>query len=63
MSNRKAHRRESNFRRFEKFVQHRLRRPARSDRFEKQIDERHTRRSLRQWIQQWIGREISEVLP
>lgn len=54
MSNRKAHRRESSFRRAESFVQHRLRRPGRSDRYERQIDTRRSRRSVWKLIRQWL---------
>lgn len=54
MSNRKAHRRERSFRRFESFVQHRLRRPARSDRRGKQIEFQRERRSIRKLIQTWL---------
>ena len=61
MSNRKAHRREKSFRRAERFTQHRLRRPGRSDRHERQIDERRERRSVWGLIHQWLG-EISEAL-
>ncbi|HSX23042.1 MAG TPA: hypothetical protein VLE97_09735 [Gaiellaceae bacterium] len=60
MSNRKAHRRENSFRRAEKFVQHRLRRPGRSDRHERQITTRRDRRGVWKLIVQWIG-EISEA--
>ena len=60
MSNRKAHRRENSFRRMESFVQHRLRRPARSDRYERQVDVRRERRSVWKLISQWLG-EISEA--
>lgn len=55
MSNRKAHRRENSFRRSEKFVHHRLRRPQRGDRYERQLETRRVRRNL--WKR--IG-EISE---
>lgn len=55
MSNRKAHRRESSFRRAERFVQHRLRRPARSDRYERQVENRRSRRSVWKLIGQWIA--------
>ena len=61
MSNRKAHRRESSFRRSEIFTQHRLRRPGRSDRHARQIETRRDRRGVWKLIRQWIG-EISEVL-
>ena len=54
MSNRKAHRRESSFRRAESFVQHRLRRPGRSDRYERQIEMRRARRGVWKLIQQWL---------
>jgi hypothetical protein len=62
MSNRKAHRRENSFHRFEKFVQHRLRRPKRSDRYERQLETRHERRNLWKLIREWLG-EISEAIP
>lgn len=58
MSNRKAHRRESNFRRSESFVQHRLRRPGRSDRQARQIDERRARRSSWSLIRQGLSEEV-----
>jgi hypothetical protein len=61
MSNRKAHRRENSFRRFEKFVQHRLRRPNRSDRVARQFEVRRDRRRAWKLLAQWIG-EISEVI-
>ena len=60
MSNRKTHRRENSFRRMERFVQHRLRRPARSDRYERQVDTRRERRSVWKLISQWLG-ETSEA--
>ena len=60
MSNRKARRRENSFRRAEKFVQHRLRRPSRSDRGVRQIEVRRDRRRVWKLITQWLG-EISEV--
>jgi hypothetical protein len=60
VSNRKAHRRDRSFRRSESFVQHRLRRPARSGRYERQIEQRRERRSVWKLIRRWIG-EISEV--
>jgi hypothetical protein len=55
VSNRKAHRRENSFRRAESFIQHRLRRPGRSDRHERQIENRRTRRGIRKLIAQWFG--------
>ena len=55
MSNRKAHRRDRSFRRAERFTQHRLRRPQRSDRYERQLEQRHERRSLWKMIMQWIA--------
>jgi hypothetical protein len=61
MSNRKAHRRENSFRRAEKFVQHRLRRPGRSDRHERQIAERRVRRSVWKIVAQWLS-EASEAI-
>jgi hypothetical protein len=61
MSNRKAHRRENSFRRAEKFVQHRLRRPNRSDRVARQIEARRERRSVWKLIARWLG-EISEAV-
>ena len=54
MSNRKAHRRENSFRRAESFTQHRLRRPGRSDRHEREIETRRTRRSVWKLIRQWL---------
>ena len=60
VSNRKAHRRDNSFRRAEKFVQHRLRRPSRSDRVVRQIEVRRDRRRVWKLITQWLG-EISEV--
>jgi len=60
MSNRKAHRRENSFRRMEKFVQHRLRRPNRSDRVCRQIETRRERRGVWKLLCDWIG-EISEA--
>ena len=60
MSNRKAHRRENSFRRFEKFVQHRLRRPNRSDRAYRQGEVRRDRRRVWRVLAQWLG-EISEA--
>lgn len=54
MSNRKAHRRENSFRRAESFTQHRLRRPGRSDRHERQIENRRTRRGIWKLITQWL---------
>ena len=61
MSNRKAHRRDRSFRRMEHSLQQRLRRPGRSDRFVRLIEQRRTRRSVWKLIRQWVG-EISEVL-
>ena len=60
MSNRKAHRREKSFRRAESFTQHRLRRPGRSDRHERQIGIRRVRRSIWKLIRQWLT-ETAEV--
>ena len=60
MSNRKAHRREYSFRRAESFVQHRLRRPARSDRAARQIEARRDRRGVWKIILQWLV-EVAEV--
>jgi hypothetical protein len=54
MSNRKAHRRDKSFRRSESFTQHRLRRPGRSDRHERQIELQRERRSIRKLIQRWL---------
>lgn len=61
MSNRKAHRRDSSFRRAESFTQHRLRRPGRSDRYERQIENRRERRSVWKLISWWIA-EAAEAL-
>jgi hypothetical protein len=61
VSNRKAHRRENSFRRAERFVQQRLRRPGRSDRYARQIEVRRARRGVWKLIRQWLS-EISEVL-
>lgn len=58
MSNRKAHRRESSFRRVESFVQHRLRRPARSDRHDRQIETRRARRSVWRLLRQWLTETV-----
>jgi hypothetical protein len=58
VSNRKAHRREYSFRRSERFTQHRLRRPGRSDRHERQIEERRTRRGVWKLIRQWLTEAI-----
>ena len=55
MSNRKAHRREHSFHRYECYVQHRLRRPARSERRVRRIEAQHERRSIRKLIQQWTS--------
>lgn len=55
MSNRKAHRRERSFRRAESFIQHRLRRPNRSDRVRRQIEQRRERRGLWKLIAQWLS--------
>lgn len=60
MSNRKAHRREHSFRRAESFTQHRLRRPGRSDRHERQIENRRARRSVWKLITQWL-RDAAEL--
>lgn len=60
MSNRKAHRRENSFRRAESFTQHRLRRPGRSDRYERQIENRRARRSVWKLITQWL-RDAAEL--
>ena len=54
MSNRKAHRRDKSFHRAETFTQHRLRRPGRSDRHERQIENRRARRSVWKTIMQWL---------
>jgi len=67
MSNRKAHRRARSFRRAESFVQHRLRRPERSDRHERRLDERRERRDvwalIRQWLSEggWTFRQCDEI--
>lgn len=61
MSNRKAHRRDKSFRRAESFTQHRLRRPGRSDRHERQIEQRRDRRSVWKLLRQWFD-EISAVI-
>ena len=60
MSNRKAHRRENSFRRAEKFVQHRLRRPGRSDRITRQFETRKARRGVWKLICQWLA-DAAEV--
>lgn len=60
MSNRKAHRREHSFRRAERFTQHRLRRPGRSDRHERQIENRRERRSVWKAVARWLI-EFTEV--
>lgn len=60
MSNRKAHRRESSFRRAEKFVQHRLRRPGRSDRSARQYETRSDRRGVWKIVRQWLA-DVAEV--
>jgi hypothetical protein len=60
VSNRKAHRRDRSFRRVELFTQHRLRRPARSERHERQIENRRDRRSVGKVIARWLD-EISEA--
>jgi hypothetical protein len=60
VSNRKAHRRDRSFQRAESFVQHRLRRPGRSDRHERQIEVRRTRRGVWKLIRQWIS-ELMEI--
>ena len=61
MSNRKAHRRPKSFRRAESFTQHRLRRPGRSDRHERQIAQRCDRRGVWKLLRQWLD-EISAVI-
>jgi hypothetical protein len=61
VSNRKAHRREYSFRRAESFTQHRLRRPGRSDRHERQIEARRDRRGVWKIIRQWFA-EATEAL-
>ena len=58
MSNRKAHRREHSFRRAEKFVQHRLRRPGRSDRIARQFEVRKARRGVWKIIRQWLTEAV-----
>lgn len=58
MSNRKAHRRENSFRRFEKFVQHRLRRANRSDRISRQFENRRDRRSVWKLIRECLSIEM-----
>lgn len=60
MSNRKAHRRVRSFRRAESFVQHRLRRPGRSDRQTWRLEERRNRRGARVVIRRWF-REVALV--
>ena len=55
MSNRKAHRRERSFRRHESFIQHRLRRPGRSERVWRQRDTRRDRRGAWRLIRQWLA--------
>lgn len=55
MSNRKAHRRDRSFRRHESFVQHRLRRPGRSERFWRQHETRRDRRSAWDLIRQQLA--------
>jgi hypothetical protein len=60
MSNRKAHRREYSFRRAESFTPQRLRRPGRSDRHERQIEARRTRRGIWKQIRQWLA-ELVEI--
>lgn len=60
MSNRKAHRRDNSFHRAEKFVQHRLRRPGRSDRIARQFETRKERRGVWKIIRQWIA-EVVEL--
>ena len=62
MSNRKAHRRERSFRRAESFVQHRLRRPGRSDRQTRRLDARRDRRGVWAVIRRWL-REGTLVSP
>jgi hypothetical protein len=60
MSNRKAHRRAHSFRRGESFVQHRLRRPERSDRQARRLDERRERRGAWTLIRQWLSEGARE---
>ena len=55
MSNRKAHRRERSFRRAESFVQHRFRRPGRSERTTRQVETRRDRRGSWKLIRQWLA--------
>lgn len=55
MSNRKAHRRDKSFRRAES-----LRRPLRSARHERQVENRSERRSVWRVIEQWLA-EFAEV--
>jgi len=62
VSNRKAHRRVRSFRRAESFVQHRLRRPGRSDRQTRRLDERRDRRGIWAVIRRWL-REGALVSP
>ncbi len=47
MSNRKAHRRARSYRRYEKFIQQRLRRPGRSEATLKKIEHRKERRTAK----------------
>lgn len=51
MSNRKAHRRDRSFRRAEHFAQRRL---ERSERYERQIDNRRERRSVWKVVARWL---------
>jgi hypothetical protein len=59
MSNRKAHRREHSFRRSESFVQHRLRRPGRSDRHERRLEARRDRRGIWELIRCWLAEAVA----
>lgn len=61
MSNRKAHRRDKSFRRAERFIPHRLRRAARSEHHERQIENRSLRRLTRQTIAQWLSILVGTV--
>ena len=58
MSNRKAHRREHSFRRHESFIQHRLRRPGRSERTWRRFETRRDRRSVWRLILQQLAEAI-----
>lgn len=55
MSNRKAHRRERSFRRHESFIQHRLRRPGRSERTWRRFETRRDRRDAWRIIRRWLA--------